>query len=71
MTTTIDPGARLVEVPAGWSNHGDFALAYDGMTLEVRFGELLDLGKPPKLCVSFDWVRSFRYISEATYGENE
>jgi hypothetical protein len=60
---------RLVEVPAGWENSGDFHATFDGTKLEVGFGEGLDLATPPALNFSFNWVRSFRFLSEATYDE--
>ena len=56
--------ARLVEVPSGYENGGDFSAIFDGISLNVAFGE--DEESP---CISFEfnWVRSFRYISEASF----
>ena len=63
MTDTLV--ARLVEVPAGWENSGDLYARFDGIGLDASFGE----GDRPIISFRFDWVRSFRYVSEATYGE--
>lgn len=59
----------LIEVPAGYENGGDFAASFDGLGLDVQFGEGLDSGNPPQLAFKFDWVRSFRFVSEASYDE--
>jgi hypothetical protein len=56
--------ARLVEVPSGWENGGGFYIRFDGVGLNVDFG---DEDHHPRISFRFDWVRSFRYISEATY----
>ena len=55
--------ARLVEVPSGWENGGGFDIRSDGIGLDVDFG---DGGDSPQISFRFDWVRSFRYVSEAT-----
>ncbi len=60
---------RLVEMPVGWENGGDFHVIFDGFKLGVSFGASLDLGGPAALSFSFNWVRSFRFLSEATYDE--
>ena len=59
--------ARLVEVPAGYENGGDFSARFDGISLEVAFG---DDEASPCISLGFSWVRSFRYVSEASY-DNE
>src|SRR5687767_5235914 len=56
--------ARLVEVPAGWENGGSFYATFDGSDLHLGFG---DDAERPEVALSFTWVRSFRYVSEATY----
>jgi hypothetical protein len=62
-----DIAARLVEVPAGWENGGDFFIRFDGLNLTVAFG---DEEASPQLRFGFGWVRSFRFLSEASY-DNE
>jgi len=54
----------LVEVPDGWENCGNLYANFDGLNLKVEFG---DEAGSPAVAVQFGWVRSFRYISEATY----
>lgn len=63
---TADAIARLIEVPAEWENGGDFQAVFDGVGLVVTFGD----SKAPVCTFHFDWVRSFRYVSEATRGDS-
>lgn len=55
---------RLIEVPPNWANGGDLYCRFNGVSLFVRFGDDED---DPAFEWQFDWVRSFRFISEATY----
>jgi hypothetical protein len=55
--------SRLVEVPEGWENGGNFYPRTNARLFEIGFGDLAD---EISLTFSFDWVRSFRYISEGT-----
>ena len=60
--------SRLMEVPTGWENGGDLYARFDGLNLIVEFGE----GDRAEVGIRFKWVRSFRYVSEATYdGERD
>ena len=55
---------RLTEVPANWANDGNLYRRFDGVSLFVRFGDEED---EPAFEWLFYWIRSFRFISEATY----
>ena len=55
---------RLVEVPAAYDNGGDFFTRSDGINLTVAFGDDEDT---PSTSFRFSWVRSFRFISEASF----
>lgn len=52
-----------MEVPSGWENGGGFYGTFDGVNLVVEFG---DEAGSPVAKFEFSWVRSFRYISEAS-----
>ena len=52
-----------METPKGWRNGGDFYVRSDSFSLEVDFGDDEDVA----VSLRFEWVRSFRFVSEASY----
>ena len=60
---SAETALRLIEVPEGWENGGDLRAQFDAVDLLVTFGD----GDRPEVTIRFEWVRSFRYVSEASY----
>lgn len=55
---------RLVEIPRDWANGGSFWCEFPGVDLQVHYGDEID---EPFATFEFEWVRSFRFVSEASY----
>jgi len=58
--------ARLIEVPKGWENGGDFLFRFDGVGVDAEFGEVENV----VVKLRFESVRSFRFIAEGTIDQS-